>query len=99
MLDIIYREFQEVETKVVDTVLTKLLGRRPSVEDYKKCTRAFREGDDSQYHLSYDNMKLGIVKFILPSLANPSVTLGVEFIPYTIDQLLEPMVIGNKVNI
>lgn len=60
--NLVIRTIQANEENLINQVLTQFLGRRPDVEDYKKCTRFFQRDRSGEYELAYENTPLGTVK-------------------------------------
>lgn len=78
------RKAMNVEEEVLMNVLSQLVKRELTVEDYKKCKMIYREGVFNKYEFAYDDIIVGtmerkwegtkyIVEFIpkeMPSISN-----------------------------
>ena len=76
-------------------VLTNLLKRDPTIEDFKKVVMASPVGIIDWYYLSFDNMKLG--KVTRDYGIDGSGKMSVVFTPFEMDQFLEQAVVEGKV--
>lgn len=78
-LNNILQSYRDAEEKVLKDVLKNLLKREPSIDDAKKLVRVFENGVHDWYHLGYEGVELGIVKYNYYSPVSNSA--GVEFVP------------------
>jgi hypothetical protein len=65
--------YQEIESVLIDEALSKYLNRPALSEDHTKC----EIGDHDPFNkiLSYDNKKLGVIKYIFPTSDNIEFTI------------------------
>jgi hypothetical protein len=57
-----YNAFIETKEKVITQVLTNILKREPTVDDFKKVTIVIKENAFCYEYLVYDNFKIGTLK-------------------------------------
>lgn len=63
--DFLHTEMLRTEEKLITEVLSQVLKRPPTIEDFKLVTKASYAGDEKHYKLLYNDIKLGWVT--LPS--------------------------------
>jgi uncharacterized lipoprotein YddW (UPF0748 family) len=82
----------QLEQKVIIQVLTQLLEREPTKEDFKKVTRFFLKDENNFYYLAYENKKLGTIKRNFPDHNSKDSKYTVDFIPLEYKDMLEPAI-------
>ena len=73
----LYLCFDDVESALIGDVLEKFLGRPAQLDDHAKCHTD--EHDPHNKILFYDRQKLGIIKYVVPTVEN--IEYGLKFIP------------------
>lgn len=63
VLDRYIGEALKNEEKIIKETLKSLLKREPTLDDYKKCTKVFKEGEVDKYHLLYENVVIGSMHY------------------------------------
>ena len=59
--DSIWADIRHKQEEILTQVLSELLKREPTIEDYKKCTLGFYQ-DEPHYLFSYDGAVLGKIE-------------------------------------
>lgn len=59
--DSIWADIRHKQEDIIKQVLTELLKREPTIEDFKKCTLGFYQ-DEPHYLFSYDGAVLGKIE-------------------------------------
>lgn len=59
--DSIWADIKHKQEEILNQVLTELLKREPTIEDFKKCTLGFYQ-DETHYLFSYDGRTLGKIE-------------------------------------
>ena len=97
-LNSVLTEFIELVLKkeelIIKDVLKQLLKREATIEDFKKCTKYYENGNFDIQYLAYDGLLLGVIK----RLYEPN-KISVEFTPFDEKNFLEQAVINNKFNL
>ena len=69
LMDEMRKKAVKIEEDVLISGLRDYLQREPTVEDFKKCSQVYKQGDFINYMFYYDGIHLGTVKKIFEGLS------------------------------
>lgn len=63
LMNMFAKECINMEEKLLIEIMTQVLNREPTIDDFKECTRiTYPEFEPTDYIIAYKNTKLGFVK-------------------------------------